>query len=89
VPKKTNLIRRIVPIETAVVEVPNSSRLQYELMSVANAPDLMFELDQDPEVMRFINGGKPTSREEIQDRFIPRLEKYRLPEKGWGLWATP
>jgi hypothetical protein len=33
--------------------------------------DSLFELNSDPEVMRYINGGKPTPREEIRDNIIP------------------
>ncbi len=35
--------------------------------------DHLFELDNDPEVMRFINGGRPTSRETIRAQTLPRL----------------
>jgi RimJ/RimL family protein N-acetyltransferase len=33
--------------------------------------DNLFELNSDPEVMRYITGGKPTPREEIRDDIIP------------------
>ena len=42
-------------------------------------------LDQDPEVMQFINGGKPSSMETVNKVFIPRLLAYRDVEKGWGI----
>ncbi|KIF03891.1 GNAT family acetyltransferase [Streptomyces sp. RSD-27] len=35
--------------------------------------DLLLALDSDPEVMRFINGGRPTSLETIRTRVLPRL----------------
>ena len=38
--------------------------------------ELLFQLDQDRDVMRFINGGKLTSMDEINDVFIPRMESY-------------
>ena len=38
--------------------------------------------------MRFINGGKPTSMEQINDWYIPRLESYANPKQGWGLWGV-
>jgi RimJ/RimL family protein N-acetyltransferase len=50
--------------------------------------ELLFQLDQDPEVMRFINDGKISSRETITDILIPRMEKYLNPQKGWGLWQV-
>ncbi|MET0741339.1 MAG: GNAT family N-acetyltransferase [Candidatus Nanopelagicales bacterium] len=33
--------------------------------------DLLVELDSDPTVMRYINGGDPTPREEINDEILP------------------
>lgn len=33
--------------------------------------DHLLALDNDPEVMRFINGGRPTSRESIETRTLP------------------
>lgn len=69
------------------LEIPNSERLRFELMTDVHA-DLLFELDQDPEVMRYINGGKPSSREEIETKYLPRMESYTTPEKGWGIWGV-
>lgn len=34
--------------------------------------DHLIALDNDPEVMRFFNGGLPTSREVIQAQTLPR-----------------
>jgi RimJ/RimL family protein N-acetyltransferase len=72
-----------------LVSVAPSERLYFRLLE-ANQDDgnLLFELDQDVEVMHFINGGKPTSRDEIAEVFLPRLNAYRDAEKGWGLWAV-
>ncbi|WP_366509048.1 hypothetical protein [uncultured Paraglaciecola sp.] len=52
-----------------------SARLSYKLMTNEDG-ELLFQLDQDPDVMRFINGGKLTSMDEINDVFIPRMESY-------------
>jgi RimJ/RimL family protein N-acetyltransferase len=52
--------------------------------------DNLVELDSDPEVMRFLNGGEPTSREEVRGRILPILfgfyERYgyRLRRSAWG-----
>ena len=46
----------------------------------------MWQLDQDPEVMRYINGGKPTPIETTRDVYLPRLKSYTNAEKGWGMW---
>jgi RimJ/RimL family protein N-acetyltransferase len=31
----------------------------------------LFDLNSDPEVMRYLTGGRPTPREEIRDQIIP------------------
>lgn len=69
------------------MKVSDSARLQYQLMTAADA-ELMFKLDQDPEVMRYVTAGKLTTREEIAEIYIPRMESYTNPEKGWGLWKV-
>jgi RimJ/RimL family protein N-acetyltransferase len=48
--------------------------------------DLLFQLDQDPEVMRYITGGTMTTGEEIRDTYVPRMQSYTQVENGWGLW---
>jgi RimJ/RimL family protein N-acetyltransferase len=50
--------------------------------------DRLFSLDNDPDVMRFINGGKPTSHETIKTQTLPRL-LYDYPCFGTrGYWAV-
>ena len=70
-----------------MVRIPNSERLRFELLNHDHA-DLLFNLDQDPDVMRFINGGKPSTRKEIETKYLPRMESYTTPENGWGIWGT-
>lgn len=50
--------------------------------------DNLAELDSDPEVMRFLTGGRPTPRERIRDEVLPRriAEYQRFPRLG--LWAA-
>jgi RimJ/RimL family protein N-acetyltransferase len=49
---------------------------------------LLFDLDSDPEVMRYINGGVPTSLERIRERVLPlALEDYEG-DARWGMWAA-
>jgi len=49
---------------------------------------LLFELDADPEVMRFISKGQGTPLERIETSFIPRfLQEYRQSPPR-GIWAT-
>ena len=48
----------------------------------------LFELDGDPEVTRFLTGGRPTPREVIRDETLPRfLGSYERFE-GFGVWAA-
>jgi RimJ/RimL family protein N-acetyltransferase len=50
--------------------------------------DNLVALDSDPAVMRFINGGKPTSREDIQNTFLPVFLRYYERYDGYGFWAA-
>ena len=70
-----------------VVTVPASGRLCYRLMDSADA-ELLFELDQDEAVMRYINGGNISSMQDIQQRLLPRMNSYRDPATGFGLWQV-
>ena len=50
--------------------------------------DNLFELNSDPEVMRYITGGKPTPREEIRGNIIPfHLGVYKQSDR-LGTWAA-
>jgi len=53
-----------------------------------NDAELLWQLDQNPEVMRHITHGKISSMDNILSRFIPRLNSYRNADKGWGLWQV-
>jgi RimJ/RimL family protein N-acetyltransferase len=48
----------------------------------------LVELDGDPEVMRYINGGRPTPREEIEGRELPAFLAYYARSDGYGFWAA-
>ncbi len=50
--------------------------------------DNLVELDADPEVTRFINGGKPTPREYVVDKVIPRILDYYKNADSQGIWAA-
>lgn len=67
--------------------VPSSTRLKYALLDAEDAP-LLLALDQDPEVMKYINGGRPSTPEDIAKVMVPRMLRYRNPDKGWGLWGV-
>ena len=66
---------------------PSSSRLNYSFITEKDIDDL-YQLDQDPAVMKYLNGGKPTTMEEKHTVFLPRMAKYANKEKGWGLWKV-
>lgn len=51
---------------------------------VANLRDL----DGDPEVMRFVNGGRPVPRDVIRDETLPRFLRAYECFEGFGVWAT-
>lgn len=50
--------------------------------------DNLFDLDGDPEVMRFITGGEPTPRDEIEDDVLPEFLLYYEHFSGFGFWAA-
>jgi RimJ/RimL family protein N-acetyltransferase len=49
---------------------------------------LLFELDSDPEVMRFISKGEPTPMARIVDVIIPKFLKYYEQSPPRGFWAA-
>jgi len=67
--------------------VKDSARLSYELITRDDA-GLLYELDNDPEVMRYITGGKVSTMDDIQNIYLPRMESYVNEAKGWGLWKV-
>lgn len=69
------------------MQVEATKRLRLEIMD-ANDADLLFELDQDPEVMKYINGGEMTTMKEIEEIMVPRMESFTNKAKGWGLWKV-
>lgn len=69
------------------MKIENSSRLSYLLMGQDDGQAL-WELDQDPEVMQFINGGQPNSMETMNDILLPRLKAFTNAKKGWGIWQV-
>jgi RimJ/RimL family protein N-acetyltransferase len=50
--------------------------------------DNLVELDGDPQVMQFINGGRPTPREEIENDVLPAFLGYYERFAGYGFWAA-
>jgi RimJ/RimL family protein N-acetyltransferase len=49
---------------------------------------LIYELNRDPEVMRFLTGGEPTPREVVSGRIIPFFLSFHERGDGLGFWAA-
>ena len=50
--------------------------------------DHLVDLDSDPAVTRYINGGKPTSREFVVQQVMPRILSYYADLVDQGIWAA-
>lgn len=50
--------------------------------------DDLVALDSDPAVMRYINGGRPTSREDMRDDYLPHWLRFYERGDAWGFWAA-
>lgn len=50
--------------------------------------DFLWNLDQDPQVMKYINGGHPTPYEVIQTQTLPRFMGYYSKYPFFGVWAV-
>jgi RimJ/RimL family protein N-acetyltransferase len=64
-----------------------TGRLVLRQFTWADADNLV-ELDSDPEVMRFVTGGRATSRAEIVTDFLPAFLSYYERFAGYGFWAA-
>lgn len=50
--------------------------------------DNLVALDGDPAVMRFLTGGRTTSREDIETDYLPSFLSYYDRFDGYGFWAA-
>lgn len=50
--------------------------------------DNLVDLDSDPDVMRFLNGGRATPREVIAEQILPGFLEYYERSAGFGYWAA-
>ena len=64
-----------------------TERLLLRRFTEADADDLE-SLDADPAVMRYINGGRPTPRQQILDEVLPRFMSYDERHPEHGAWAA-
>jgi RimJ/RimL family protein N-acetyltransferase len=64
-----------------------TARMYFRQFEATDAP-LLFELDSDPEVMRFISKGQPTPLAKIQNEIIPKFLNYYRQSPPQGFWAA-
>jgi len=64
-----------------------TDRLVLRQFTSADADNLV-SLDADPDVMRYVTGGTPTSREEIESEVLPAFLGYYQRYEGYGFWAV-
>jgi RimJ/RimL family protein N-acetyltransferase len=50
--------------------------------------DNLYDLDSDPEVMRYVTGGATTPREEVEHDYLPAFMSYYDRFAGYGFWAA-
>lgn len=50
--------------------------------------DFLWNLDNDPSVMKYINGGQPTPKAVIQSQTLPRFMEYYSRYRYFGVWAV-
>ncbi len=50
--------------------------------------EALYELDSDPQVMRFLSGGTPTPRRIVQTVILPRFLQYDERFPSYGFWAA-
>ena len=56
------------------MNITSSKRLSYKLIDQCDS-EFLYQLDQNPEVMRYINGGVKTTRDDI-------VNKLKIPTKA-------
>jgi RimJ/RimL family protein N-acetyltransferase len=64
-----------------------TERLILRWFTEADAQNLL-ELDSDPAVMRYLNGGVATPRELVEREILPRFLSYYERYDGFGVWAA-
>ena len=64
-----------------------TERLRLRRFCEADAEDL-FALDNDPEVMRYLNGGEPTSFDVIKNEILPTFMQVDVVNPAFGFWTA-
>jgi RimJ/RimL family protein N-acetyltransferase len=65
----------------------DTERMVLRRFTAADVENLV-ALDSDPDVMRFITGGRPTPRAEIEQEILPAWFAYYQRYPGYGFWAA-
>jgi RimJ/RimL family protein N-acetyltransferase len=71
--------------QTAPVRL-ETARLRLRRLTVDDV-DHLYELDADPLVMRYINGGRETPRDEVAHEVLPRMMRWYDVRTDVGHWA--
>jgi RimJ/RimL family protein N-acetyltransferase len=79
-----NLVVRWNPVMQVFLETERLALRRFTTADVDNLADL----DADPDVMHFVNGGIPTSRDEIENEFLAAFLGYYQRYQGYGFWAA-
>ncbi|GAB2774953.1 GNAT family N-acetyltransferase [Amycolatopsis magusensis] len=64
-----------------------TERLTLRRITESDAP-LLVELDSDPEVMRYLTGGVPTSLDRVKTHFLPRMLEHPKRNPGYGFFIA-
>src|SRR5437867_6975687 len=64
-----------------------TARLYFRRLRPEDA-QLLFQLDSDPEVMRFISKGQPTPLARIENEYLPRMLCYYRQSPPQGFWMA-
>lgn len=65
----------------------NSERLRLRRFTEQDV-DHLHALDNDPEVMRYLNGGAPTPRQAIEQQILPGFMQTDPAQPRFGFWAA-
>ncbi|NKB69467.1 MAG: GNAT family N-acetyltransferase [Candidatus Latescibacteria bacterium] len=64
-----------------------TQRLSLRRFTAADTEHI-YALDNDPEVMRFINGGTPTPRRVVEEEILPGFIHWDQGAPAYGFWAA-
>ncbi len=73
--------------DTAILIFLETDRVLLRRLTMADL-DNLFTLDSDPDVMRYISGGRPTQRNVIEHEMLPAWLSYYTRFAGFGFWVA-